>query len=212
MINELPEEAEEALKHQSSLHCELSLPFTPPVTLFALLPVPGSFAAQRELRRICVLCSKAEPEKLLSFYLEQLLLTACYGSEKNISGKLFYLEGGEWHSFELPVVENARKQLNDLTSIALRCYDATQTVPLPLFAHASYEHAQSRKNAAPDEEPVVTKNVIEQFGTDMERNKVIERFFNKDSFDDEAFVREFSDLAQMVYGEMAKRLQGDDKK
>ena len=211
LIDELPEETAEELKHQSSIHCELPFPFTPQVKLFALLPVPGTFDARKEIRRHCVLCSQATPGKLLTFYLEQLLLTACYDGQKEISGKLFYLEKSAWRSYELPPVENARQQLNDLMSIALRCYDARQTVPLPLFENASYEYAQSRKNAPPDEEHVVPEYVIASFKSDMKRNKVIECFFAEDSFNDEGFVREFSDLAQMVYGEMTKRLQGDDQ-
>ena len=210
LIDELPEEAAEALKHQSSIHCEMTFPSTP-VTLSALLPVPGSFDTRREILRYCVLCSKADPKKQLSFYLEQLLLTACYDSRKNISGKLFYVEGGAWHSYELPFIENARQQLENLMAIALRCYDDRRTVPLPLFENASYEYADKRKNASPDEGLVIPPSIIDKFNEDTERNKVIERFFSKDSFADEVFVREFSDLALQVYGEMAKHLQGDDQ-
>jgi exodeoxyribonuclease V gamma subunit len=89
LINSLPEEIVEEYRHQTALLCEFTPTSTPAVRIFASLAVPEDFTAKDQYRRNCVLCSSAAPEKLLNFYLEQLLLTACYDGQKEISGKLF---------------------------------------------------------------------------------------------------------------------------
>lgn len=168
--------AQEAVTCEKKLSCG--------VTLTGTLAVAGT--PEKGLERIVVHFSQFASEKLLRFYLEQLLIAAYYGPETALSGKIIFAKE-EKPLYIMPQFPDPEGMLNELTETALQTY--TAPYPLPLFAQASYEYAKAQ-----DE-----KKSLSAFQKDMKYNKVIERFFNEEILEDENFHR----LAHTVFSAVA---------
>ena len=131
LICSLPEVLLEEFRDMSAVNCSLQV--CPETTVAALLAVPADF--EKTFRRDVIHFSKFSPEKLLCFYLEQLLLAAHFNAP--VTGQvIFTKEEQEKMVYTVPPEKAPAARLSRLAQIALLTFSEAQ--PLPIFANASY--------------------------------------------------------------------------
>ena len=200
LILSLPEVLLEEFREMSTVNCSLQV--CPETTVAALLAVPADF--EKTFRRDVIHFSKFSPDKLLNFYLEQLLLAAHFNAP--VTGKVIFIkEQQKKMVYTVPPEKAPAAHLSRLAQIALLTFSEAQ--PLPIFANASYhcckelaENVSIEMMAEFAEELTDTfsekgeeffqldakskyiKNIKASFLKDVKYNSVIERFYNEDNF------------------------------
>jgi hypothetical protein len=149
------------------------------------LGVPEGFESSKE--RTVIHFSKFAHEKLLSFYLEQLLLAVHFGMP--VAGTVvFSKESPPSNVFKFWTVPDIQR-LDELVSIALRAY--TEPRPLPIFNSASFAEARN-------------SNGYKMIRDAISSCKATALFYNMDNIPQE----EFTELANQIFFPIAN-MNGD---
>jgi exonuclease V gamma subunit len=167
-------------RNMTTVSCNVLLPCNR--TLSGTIAIPADFEETRERHQIQF--SKSSADKLLNFYLEQLLLTLHF--KFPVTGKvIFTKEAPDVMAREFPPVANAAERLNKLLLTALHVY--SKPAPLPIFSSASFECCKEKGDC------------VKGFKNDVLYHGVIERFYTENDFCTDRFKR----LARRIYAPVA---------
>ena len=165
--------------------CKISTENNAPLELYKTLEFKES---DEKIERTVLHYSHFNPQKLMNFYLEHLLLSAVYAGKKSVTGRIIFIRpykdnGGKEKIkfFDFKVKPDADKKLEDLVTVALRSYK--EDMPLPIFAGASYACANGKSD------------VFKKFVKDMKYNGAVGLFFTEENFN----KGEFESLAGKIF-------------